>query len=80
MNKPSIFSFFSGCGILDLGFEKAGYDVVFVPNIEIAKFNFSKDFSEYIEQMRELDFHSDIIADLKLMKQHNINAKIRRFL
>lgn len=30
MNKPSIFSFFSGCGILDLGFEKAGYDVVFV--------------------------------------------------
>ena len=30
MNKPSIFSFFSGCGILDLGFEKAGYNVVFV--------------------------------------------------
>ncbi len=30
MNKPSIFSFFSGCGILDLGFEQAGYNVVFV--------------------------------------------------
>lgn len=30
MNKPSIFSFFSGCGILDLGFERTGYDVVFV--------------------------------------------------
>lgn len=30
MNKPSIFSFFSGCGILDLGFERAGYNVVFV--------------------------------------------------
>lgn len=30
MNEPSIFSFFSGCGILDLGFEKAGYNVVFV--------------------------------------------------
>lgn len=30
MNKPSIFSFFSGCGILDLGFERVGHDVVFV--------------------------------------------------
>lgn len=26
----SIFSFFSGCGLLDLGFEKAGYEVVYV--------------------------------------------------
>lgn len=30
MNQPSIFSFFSGCGILDLGFEKSHYNVVFV--------------------------------------------------
>lgn len=30
MNKPSVFSFFSGCGILDLGFERSGYNVVFV--------------------------------------------------
>lgn len=29
-NKPVIFSFFSGCGFLDLGFEKAGYEVDFV--------------------------------------------------
>lgn len=28
--KLKIFSFFSGCGILDLGFEKAGYDINFV--------------------------------------------------
>lgn len=28
--KISIFSFFSGCGLLDLGFEKAGYEIVFV--------------------------------------------------
>lgn len=26
----SIFSFFSGCGLLDLGFERAGYNIVFV--------------------------------------------------
>ena len=29
-HKMKIFSFFSGCGILDLGFEKAGYDIEFV--------------------------------------------------
>lgn len=28
--KLKIFSFFSGCGILDLGFENAGYDIVLV--------------------------------------------------
>jgi len=26
----SVFSFFSGCGLLDLGFEKAGFNIVFV--------------------------------------------------
>lgn len=29
-NKLKIFSFFSGCGFLDLGFEKSGYEVVLV--------------------------------------------------
>lgn len=28
--KPAIFSFFSGSGFLDLGFENSGYEVVFV--------------------------------------------------
>lgn len=28
--KLKIFSFFAGCGILDLGFEKVGYDIEFV--------------------------------------------------
>lgn len=28
--KPTIFSFFSGAGFLDLGFEKAGYEVAYV--------------------------------------------------
>lgn len=30
MSKPIIFSFFSGSGFLDLGFEKAGFNVAFV--------------------------------------------------
>ena len=28
--KLKIFSFFSGAGFLDLGFEKEGYEIVFV--------------------------------------------------
>lgn len=27
--SPQIFSFFSGAGFLDLGFEKSGYNIVF---------------------------------------------------
>ncbi|MFB2778174.1 DNA cytosine methyltransferase [Shewanella mangrovisoli] len=30
MNKPILFSFFSGSGFLDLGFENAGFEVAFV--------------------------------------------------
>ena len=30
MLKPSIFSFFSGAGFLDLGFEMSGFEVVYV--------------------------------------------------
>ena len=30
MREASIFSFFSGCGILDLGFEKSGFKIAFV--------------------------------------------------
>ncbi len=32
--KPRVVSLFSGCGGLDLGFEKAGYEVVFANDIE----------------------------------------------
>ena len=31
--KPLIFSFFSGAGFLDLGFEKAGFEIGFVNEI-----------------------------------------------
>jgi DNA (cytosine-5)-methyltransferase 1 len=33
MSKPTIFSFFSGAGFLDLGFEKNGFDVTLVNEI-----------------------------------------------
>lgn len=35
MNAKTIFSFFSGCGILDLGFENAGFDIKFVNEYSI---------------------------------------------
>ncbi|MEE1200420.1 MAG: DNA cytosine methyltransferase [Christensenellales bacterium] len=37
MAEVSIFSFFAGCGILDLAFETTNYDIVFV-NEFIAEF------------------------------------------
>jgi DNA (cytosine-5)-methyltransferase 1 len=33
MKKPIVFSFFSGAGFLDLGFEKAGFEVAYVNEI-----------------------------------------------
>jgi DNA (cytosine-5)-methyltransferase 1 len=35
MTKPVIFSFFSGAGFLDLGFEKNGFNVAFVNEIHV---------------------------------------------
>lgn len=36
--KLKIFSFFAGCGILDLGFEKAGYDIIHFLRREMLNF------------------------------------------
>ena len=48
------------------------YDFYIVPNINISdkkKQNF--DIKNFLEQMENLDFHSDIIADLKLYEEKN---------
>jgi len=45
LKKPMIFSFFSGSGFLDLGFEKDGYEVVFVNEV-------SKSFLEAYKHSR----------------------------
>ena len=45
----SIFSFFSGVGLLDLGFDTAGYDIVFVNEFKEEFLNASKDFFDYDE-------------------------------
>lgn len=53
------------------------YDIAFLPNIEMPDFSKKAiDFNDFIEQLEELDFHSDIIADLKLYKNLNGNVQI----
>lgn len=48
--KPTIFSFFSGAGFLDLGFEKSGYNIAFVNE-------YHRPFMEtYIHSRRVLNF------------------------
>ena len=44
------------------------YDLSLVPNLELNNLNVKTSISEYIEQILDLDFHSDIIADVKLYK------------
>ncbi|MDR0426838.1 MAG: DNA cytosine methyltransferase, partial [Clostridiales bacterium] len=44
-NSPVIFSFFSGSGFLDLGFESAGYEIAFVNEISpsfLSAYKFSR--------------------------------------
>lgn len=51
------------------------YDISVVPNIEMGEkkeFN----FKEFIEQLEALDFHSDVIADLKLYNNLNGETQI----
>ena len=44
--KHAVFSFFSGAGFLDLGFEKSGFEIVFANEI-------NKDFVEGYQHSRE---------------------------
>lgn len=59
----------SSTGTLSIGNVKyINYDISLVPNLNLPE-NFSQiDFIKYLEQIKDLDFHSDIITDLKLYK------------
>ena len=52
------------------------YDLAIVPNIEIPKTKNSLNLTEFAEQIEAFDFHSDIIADLKLYKNISGNIQI----
>ncbi len=44
------------------------YDLSILPLLKVSKENLNFDFIKFIEQIKELDFCSDIIADVKLYK------------
>ncbi len=51
------------------------YDISILPNIKLPETACSVNINEFVEQLEALDFHSDIIADLKLY--NNINGDIQ---
>lgn len=47
------------------------YDLNLQPNFDFSGRYLTSDITNYTEQIKELDFHSDIIADLKIYKNQN---------
>ena len=45
------------------------YDIALTPKIEFKKIDFNGDITKFVNQIKDLDFHSDIIADLTLFKK-----------
>lgn len=69
--KPVIFSLFAGLGFLDLGFEKAGYQVAYVNELErpfIDGFKYSRKKMGIPEPT--YGFHEGSVTDL-LERKHN---------
>lgn len=62
MSKHAIFSFFSGAGFLDLGFEDANFDVVFVNEINRHFMDAYKYSRKHLEKTEpKFGYHSDSI-------------------
>lgn len=56
-------------GVFNINSQKfISYDLLMEPNFDIIEFKFKKDITEIIDQIKDLDFHSDVIADLKVYK------------
>lgn len=47
------------------------YDLSIIPNLDISEINLKGNVENFLEQIKELDFHSDLIADIKLYKASN---------
>ena len=68
--KLKIFSFFAGCGILDLGFEKVGYDIEFVNE-------FFKPFQDaYIYSRKMMKISGTVIRN----RRQSLNSMVSRIL
>lgn len=62
MNNLRVVSLFTGCGGLDLGFERAGFDIVFANDIEKSvKETYEKNLGQIlIKDIREIDKEKEI--------------------
>lgn len=58
--KPRVVSLFSGCGGLDLGFEKAGFEIVFANDIE-----------KSVKETYEFNLGDILIKDISLVDKKN---------
>src|SRR5690348_5080804 len=64
--KPKLFSFFSGAGFLDLGFESEGYPVVFVNELSPAFLQaYKHSRAELGVAPPEFGYHSDSIMGFR---------------
>ena len=79
--KLKIFSFFSGCGFLDLGFEKSGYDVVLVneffkPFLDAYKFaRKGMNISEPAYGHWNTDINRFLSEDKEVLLKHIVDAR-----
>lgn len=63
--KPSVFSFFSGAGLLDLGFENSGFNIIFVNECHLPFLESYKYSREKLNlQEPEFGYHQGDINDL----------------
>lgn len=67
--KPKVVSLFSGCGGMDLGFHKAGFDIVFANDIEMAvKDTYERNIGAIkIQDILTIDKHKDIPKDIDVV-------------
>lgn len=83
MSKHAIFSFFSGAGFLDLGFEDAGFDVAFVNEIDphfmtaykYSRLQLKKPIPMYGYHEQSIDEYLDGPQKKKLLTQVNLAKK-----
>lgn len=81
MQHPIIFSFFSGSGFLDLGFENTGYKIVYVNEIFppfMSAYRYSREILKLPEP--EYGYHQGEDADVSKLTQGNAAQKLNEFI
>lgn len=56
------------------------YDIALEPNIELSDCKFKGNIEEILEQVLDLDFHSDVIADVKVYRASNKQIQASGFI